>query len=426
LILLEVWLRAFRRWDWDQGAVRGALLFLGLVGLACLRLWPRRGEAAPALTRWAMLLLAALVVAAFGRAVYKGTRAVLLTARTGTIELDQGQNTYRAALGLLRGENPYGRGALLDPIAYRGRLAIRQAAGVGPAPSVGDVNGALDRYWANPDPVLRAALLPTPPPGSNPDAVRETSLLGYKYGPVPLLLTAPLAVAIGPASVPLLNLLLYVGWLAALAAAARAAGVRLELTALALLAVLADPHPTWNYLANTASDIWPLAFSSVAVVAWLRQWHTVLGVALGLALASKLFPAALFLPLLIAAHSRRAVLVFALTAAALLGPWLLWDAHGFALNVLLWPTLMVPDTTSWVAYVSHPAENAMRLALLGLCGAVLLRLALNSERRLFWALAVANLAAVAAGSAIHNNYLPWFSAWAALAVIEPWTRHRSS
>src|SRR5258705_71094 len=49
----------------------------------------------------------------------------------------------------------------------------------------------LASYWESLDPEEQRRLLPLPTPEQSPAAHREASLLGYKYGPVPFLLTVP-------------------------------------------------------------------------------------------------------------------------------------------------------------------------------------------------------------------------------------------
>ncbi len=44
------------------------------------------------------------------------------------------------------------------------------------------------------------------------------------------------------------------------------------------------------------------------------------------------------------------------------------------------------------------------------------RLVAGRAREPFRVLALVNVAVVAAGTVIHNNYVPWFSIWAAVAV----------
>ncbi|MGQ0507996.1 MAG: hypothetical protein ACT4TC_22050, partial [Myxococcaceae bacterium] len=345
---------------------------------------------------WTAAIVAMLANASLGIA------SVVYSARKGKIRLDQGQNTYRAALMFARGENPYGRGAILDLEAFNTRLETRVKEGVGPKINL----EALPRYWETLDPQLRAQLLPTD--GTS----RESALLGYKYGPVLFLAALPFARLIGPAGIPLLNLLCFLGWAFALFKVVRALGLRSEIAALALLAVFLDRNVGWNFLYYSCSDIWVLLFGALAVLAHLRGWPLRLGLFVALALGSKLFPAALYLPLLLL--HRRSLLTFAATAAALFVPWVLWDGQGLVYNLLLWPSLMAPDTTSWVAFASTRVVWAIRGVLLATAAWAMLQL-LRQRAPLMWTLALSNLSVVAAGNAIHNNYLPWFSAWAVLA-----------
>lgn len=410
------WLWCFRVWDWNGGPVRALLPLVGLLLLAALRtvapsVWPAPTARSQ---RVAFLVLALAVLAN----VVVGVLAAARTARTGDIRLDQGQNTYRAALGLWRGENPYGQGAMLDRAGFETRLSLRKELGVGPSLPDDQVPEALERYWQSMDPALREQLLPKAPEGSSAAARREVALLGYKYGPVLVLATALPARLFGPAAVPLLNLACFVGWLLALGMLARRRGLPKDAVALSLLAVAVDPHTGWNYVALTASDVWVLLFGALSLWAHAARRPAAFGALLAIAVGCKLFPALALVPLLFFPRSLRALGAFALCAAALYLPWLAWDAGGVYNNLVLWPGLMAPDSTSWAFHLPPGPALAVRLCLLALMAVVGLRYLLGREGRLFWSLGLVHLCLASAGVALHNNYLPWFSAFAFLAVAE--------
>jgi len=383
------------------------------VGLALLP-WPTTTPPSPEPRRLKWLAIIGSAVLLWDAAA--GVIAIKHTIETHDIRMDQGQSTLKAAQGLWHGENPYGEGALLDPFGYMSRLSLRIAAGVGPRDVGPEVEPMLWRYWGTHEPELRARLLPMPPPGAGAAARREVSILGYKYGPVPLLATAAMAPALGPLAVTATNVILTFALYALIWLILRDSALPLEFRWLAFIAVLADHFPVWYYMHFSDSDVWPLVFCALAVLALLRGWQWTLGVALGLALACKLFPSALYLPLVLMARSWRAGLACAAVALVLFVPFAVWDPEGFAGNFFLWAWFMLPDVTSWVSRVPPGLGWAVRLALAAIVIALYWRLLRGRDEPPFRAIALVNVAVVAAGTVIHNNYVPWFSIWAALAV----------
>ncbi len=124
--------------------------------------------------------------------------------RTNHLRLDEGRTTWRAAQHLLRGENPYARGVIVDDTAFERRLERRRALGLGPSVAPDAIRPVLDRYLQSPDPALGRQLLPET--AGEPIGTRfEAAVVGYKYGPVPFLLTAGLQPWFGPSAVPLTN-----------------------------------------------------------------------------------------------------------------------------------------------------------------------------------------------------------------------------
>jgi hypothetical protein len=412
---LELWLQCFRIRTWEQAGYR--ILLLGVIA-AGLALLPWQASAAPSPESrprrlWWLAGIASVLLLWDAAA---GVIAIKHTVQTDDIRMDQGQSTLKAAQGLWHGENPYGEGALLDPYGYMARLGLRIAAGVGPHDVGPEVEPMLWRYWATHDPDLRARLLPPPPQGASAAAVRETAILGYKYGPVPLLATALMAPALGPLAVTATNVVLTFALYALVWLILRSSALPVEFAALGFIAVLADHFPVWYYMHFSDSDVWPLVFCALAVLAMMRGWQVALGAALGLALACKLFPSALYLPLLLVARSWRAAIACAAVALALFVPFALWDPSGFAGNFFLWTWLMQPDVTSWIGRVPPALAWAIRCGIAALVVALYWRLVLGRDSMPFRTLALINVAIVAAGTVIHNNYVPWFSIWAALAV----------
>ena len=417
LVGVAIWLQCFRIRGWEAAGARILVLAAGAVALLLLRrLTP--SPAAPAESATRRRILIALVSIGLAWNAAAGLIAVKHTILTGEIRMDQGQSTYRAAEGLWHGDDPYARDALLDPYGYLARLDARIAAGVGPQVPDNTVSNALWSYWGNMDRALRAQLLPRAPPGADAAARRETEIMGYKYGPLPVLLTSLLTPLLGPLAVTAENFALVAVLLLLLWRIIGASGLPDDFAQLAFAGVLADHFVNWYYLHFSNSDIWPLAFCALAVLAYLRGWNATLGLALGLALAAKPFPSLLYLPLMVTARSWRAAAICCAVAAALLVPFALWDWPGFANNYLLWSALMLPDETSWISRVPFGVAWALRGLIAAGLVALYLRLMLGWETRLFWTLALTNLATVAAGTVIHNNYVPWFSIWLPLALAE--------
>jgi hypothetical protein len=231
-----------------------------------------------------------------------------------------------------------------------------------------------------------------------------------------------MAPALGPLAVTAANVVLTFALYGLIWLILRASALPLEFAALAMIAVLADHFPVWYYMHFSDSDVWPLTFCALAVLAVMRGWEAALGVALGLALACKLFPSALYLPLLLMARSWRPVLLCAAVALVLFLPFALWDPRGFAGNFFLWTWFMLPDVTSWVSRVPPAFAWAIRICLAAAVVVVYWRLVAGRDREPFRDLALVNVAVVAAGTVVHNNYVPWFSIWAALAVAAAFAR----
>jgi len=415
--------------DWEHGRARSALMALSGLFVFALR-WPWRpvrlfAWRPLAALGWLLFLGAAVVD------VRIGVESVQHARETGEIRLDQGQNLFRAAQLLRRGEDPYGRGALIDLEAFQQRLQLRARLGLAPQMHPAALAQALGRYAREPEIFLRKQLLPEPAPYAPEEALREFSLLGHKYGPLPILVALPL-LGTGRAAIPALQLAAFLGWVLALWWTLRAPALRLGSAAipLALTLVLLEPHVAHDYLHDSASDAWCLLFCALALGACLRERRALTGAAIALALGCKLFPAALFLPLLFARPLRRAFISCALVLALLYLPFLLWDGRGLWLNLVAWPSLMAPDNTGWLAYAPQAAPLArtglmLLIAALSALNLFGLRLRLSPPRLRFVPVDPARLAAhftlvsacaLLAGSALHNNYVPWVTSWGLIAI----------
>ena len=430
LFTVSLWMVAH---DWEHGRMRSGLIAACGVLVFALR-WPWRPLRS---FRSRILIGIATIVAAFAlwTDARIGLQSVKLGQETGVIRLDQGQNLLRSAQLLARGENPYGRGSLVDLEAYNTRLRLRAELGMVPEMHPYALRDALARYGREPEKALRDQLLPEPRPGAAPETQaaeeREYSLLGHKYGPLPLFVELPF-VKLGPKSIPMLQLAAFLGWIAALSWLLLAPALRLQKAAvpLVLALILLEPHVAQDYLYNSASDAWVLGFCALALGAQLRSMRTLAGIAIALALGCKLFPAALFVPLLFVRPMRRALLACGAVLALLYLPFLLWDGRGLWLNLVAWPSLMAPDNTGWLAYAPQAAPLArtglmLLIAALSALNLFGLRLRLSPPRLRFVPVDPARLAAhftlvsacaLLAGSALHNNYVPWVTSWGLIAI----------
>ena len=181
---------------------------------------------------------------------------IATSARTGAIKLDQGQTTYRAARLLLKGENPYGFGALVDFQAVKDRWPEREAAGIAPRVARANLETALADYDRGLGAEARAAILP-PAPRSGPAAL-EAHLLGYKYGALFPLLALPLAAAGLPAGIMALNALVAALTIATLYALMRERVGDPRLARLGLAALVCDNAILVNYVEKSATDVYAL------------------------------------------------------------------------------------------------------------------------------------------------------------------------
>jgi hypothetical protein len=160
----EIFLLAFRFLDWNRGLARTALLGLVLLLLFALRYCPQwLIREATENRHWKRAVLGLVALAAAWN-ISVMAFAIAYTVKTDEVRSDMGQSTYRAALELSKGRNPYGRGALLSFQPYLSRMPQRLAAGLRPTIPAPAVEAALERYWKTLDPGIREELLPTVAP----------------------------------------------------------------------------------------------------------------------------------------------------------------------------------------------------------------------------------------------------------------------
>ena len=420
LVILALWLTPLIVLDFDHGVAR-ALIVCGLVGgLAFVRLrsFPASSGADPsAFPKWLHVVLILGIALDLSIAFASVTSSL----RTRQILLDEGHTTWVAARLVLRGENPYGAGAIVDSAAFDHRSTARRDIGiVANVPDRAALEAAFERYFDTLDPALRQELLPLSENSKlTGAAAREVRLAGYKYGPVLILLTAPFALLDVPAVVPLLNA---IGCFALFVVLWRIfsgiVGDWRGLAALGLSMLLFDRQIEWNYIRLTATDVWPLLFAALAVLAFRSNRQSAMAAALAFAVGCKIFPSLLFVPLLLYFRSYRPIVLFAAITSAIYLPWLVWDPAGVADNIFLWPLLADKDTTSWLYYAPPMAAYLARAILLLLIGICWQRFLTGRETRLFWTLAVVNTLVLLAGGQFHNNYVPWASIWIVAAILE--------
>ena len=230
----------------------------------------------------------------------------------------------------------------------------------------------------------------------------------------------PFAALLGPVAAPLgtiisLAVVLFTVW-----QLLRTDGGSRPVALLAVASLLLNMQLILNFVVFTASDIWSLMFGFLGLLS-ARRGHRYWPAALvGLAMGCKIFPGILFLPVLFARPSWRALAVLCATGAIIAGPWLLLDAHGFLLNMLWWGAKMQPDSTSWVFFAPEQIVPLVKI-LLG-CGALAVAALAGRDfyrgRPAYWAMVLLASCAIPLGSAFHNNYLSWFFIWAVLAATQ--------
>jgi hypothetical protein len=402
---------ALRFLDWGSGVWRGLILFEMLTGVVLMGSPTRESIVGPRLN----LLVHVLLAAATAFWLVSAAETIAKTARTGAIPLDQGQTTMRAARLLLRGENPYGFGALVDFQTFYDRLPAREAAGLGPAVDRNGLRPALDAYDVDLAETEKTKLLP-PAPSAGPAAL-EAHLLGYKYGALFPVVALPFAALRAPAGIMALNAFVTALTLAVLYALMRRRADP-RLARLGLLGLLCDNTILVNYVEHSATDIFALLFCALAVLAFQRGRENLAATALAVGFGFKIFPCALLFPLLLKDRRLRPSFVFAGVAAAIYLPFAVSDPWGLLHNVFLWPLHLATDSTSWL-YFAAPAVGAVARAA-GLAGIVWAwaRFWLGREPSLYRTLAEVALLALSTNGASHNNYVPWASIWIVVALVE--------
>jgi hypothetical protein len=337
LIGLEVIVASFSVLDWEHGIARGCILFGLLFALILFRIygqpWRQVASDVPGFVKILLLIAGLSCIGASAHAIQK-------SLRTHKIELDAGETTWRAARMLWLGQNPYGYRAVVDHAIFLDRLEPLAAAGLAPTIPKPELLSALKEYDRTLDPNLQRRLLPIR--SDNTPRPLEARVLGYKYGPLVMLVTAPFVPLGVPAVIPALNIAGCFGLFAAMFWVMRDVSRQLALAIVGLIALLVDPSIRWNFILLTATDVWPLLSSSLAVLNFRRGKMNACAIFLALACGFKIFPSTLLLPLLLTSRSPWPIALFVSIVIIIYAPWFLWDPIGILDNVFLWPALASP------------------------------------------------------------------------------------
>lgn len=407
--------------DWGHGIARGLFIAALIILILGLKIYYEyRGfnfTTAPATTKRSIkysviiFAIASLAMAAQFASDLKKNR----------ISLDQGQITANAVRLLQAGKNPYDSFHMVDTTAWMRDLPARQAAGYGPDDSIKSENyeTALQYYTDGNDFTLRNQLLPQGLPTIDwlpPWQGKELAGLGYKYGPLIVGMSYPFVAIFGVAGITLFNCLAVLGLLIVLWRISRHYSSDNLLVTLAMLALVLDPFVRMNFVQRSATDIYPLLFIALAVLAWLQARPKSVGLFLALALGCKTAPTIVILPLLLTC-GWQGILVFTATAGVVFIPWLWWNAAEFIRNEFLWGVMAQADSTAWKFFAS-PIIGQMITVGLALVMAIIwvnfLWIQKDRTRQIMSIIPLIilqSLLLVAGGNMFHNNYVPWFSIW---------------
>lgn len=402
-----VLLRLYFALDWGHGPARAALLVgLALLAWRATRL-PLRQVAEGRPRRPGIILL---LIALGGMAFHLDTaaRSIHRSATTRSVELDQGQISYRAARYLVdRGVNPYGLEIPLDTTELRIGLGEIFDPGVANR-SAEEIDAALE---SNAEPSAAWEMIPRPADDpEKEDAWQSLSTrLGYKYGPLQLLLYTPAVALCGHAGIYVVHLLLYLGIVVTVIAILRRWWPDPSVPwAVALILVHFPPHLAHNTLDLSATDLLPVLCGLLAVFCFLGRRERLAALFIGASIAAKLFPGALYLPLLLAMRPRHWWPLFGVLTVSY-GPLLAWDAPGLIANLVTFNFIRSTDSTALVHFLSPWLATMVKGLAVALIGFTLWRTVRASwtPRATLAYLLVAHAAAFAAAGTFHNNYLIW-------------------
>jgi hypothetical protein len=422
--LVVAYLELFRVLNWGAGIWR-ALLLVGLATGALLLLARAPAGREPAVPK---VLLAAAALALIVD-LASGVRAVIHTIEVQEIEMDQGQNTFRALEYLRQGANPYGRTAMLDPVSHNelGQLLSKQP-GCLAQPMSPESSAALTRYWARVDAKATAAFLPVlrDTPSCQPFATLAASL-GYKYGPALLAGYLPFVFTFGKPGIFVAHLTLLLLAVLLFSWFGRTRGASWAVIAGALVLLLAPSHLRHNILKLSAGDGGPTLAAAAGLMLLLRGRHGWAALFIGLSVACKSLPGLLYAPLLLACP-RRTWALFLLPILAAYLPFLAWDTTGFVNNIVLYHEGRLADSTALAYFLGRSWLVAVQVV--GLAAMVL---ALARARKRQWSassllsyLWIAHAAILLGAAVFHNNYLLWLLPLLALSFLFALARPRSN
>jgi hypothetical protein len=404
-------MRQFLVWDWGMGGYR-ALLVVAL-GLWCVlfALWCRRRKVAwsnPRLVCLGMLCLGALGVA---RDLGTGVSSVRRTVETQEILLDQGQVAYDAVQYFRRyGVNPYSADLVLE-LDTAGAV-VRRGQETGCIEGDGFDSRAIAEALRRQLPVedVRDMLPPVSQDQRCTDALGpHLERLAYKKGPLQFIGYFVFVSVFGRAGIYVFHILAFAGLLVVLVSMVRRFGNDWLLVGPALVVTLCPDHIGRNVLHLSASDILPVLLSMLALRLLLAGRARGYGVALALAMSSKLLPGLLYLPLLSSVKRRHWWALF-VPLIVLHAPFALWDWNGFLKNAVFHALVRRTDSTALVHYLSSEWRVLLMAVVLVVIGVFYLRAWRErwSTGHVLAYLIAAHLGVYLTGSFFHNNYLVWF------------------
>lgn len=236
---------------------------------------------------------------------------------------------------------------------------------------------------------------------------------GYKYLPVMAAIYWPLGHAFGERGVLVANVLLE---FAALALLWRLGGTT---GALAAALYLSLPIVAQQLFAKGSTDLAAVVPLLLGLLLVNRSGFAA-GLCVGLSIAAKLFPGALFLPVLLPAGGvarRRYALGVAVGLLPIL-PFAIAAPGALLDNIVLFNAIRAPDATSWLFFMPPLAAILARAVLAALFLAAILIVWRGPPavptRAALGALLI--LAAILAGPAAHHNYMLWWLPFYALAL----------
>jgi hypothetical protein len=402
----------FRIWDWGMGVPRAGLVVAVGTWCALFVLWCRRRKTVrggPRLVCLGMLCLGILGVA---RDLGVGVFSVLRTVETQEILLDQGQVAHDAVQYTRRyGLNPYSADLLVE-LDTAGAV-VRRGQATGCMEGDGFDSRAIAEALRQQRPVedVRDMLPPLRQDERCTDALGpHLERLAYKKGPLQFVCYFVFVSAFGRAGIYVSHILAFVGLLVVLVTMVRRLGGGWLLLGPVLVVTLRPDHIGHNTLHLSASDIFPVGLSMLALHLLLSGRPRGFGVVLALAMSSKLLPGLLYLPLLSGVR-RRHWWTFLVPLIVFHAPFAAWDWDGFLKNAVFHSLVRRTDSTALVHYLSSEWRALSLLAVLAGVAFFYLRAwrARWSTGRVLAYLTAAHLGVYLTGSFFHNNYLVWIT-----------------